>query len=228
MSENTHRFAVIGPFEVPKIPRERAVDCKLARKVVFDAAHAEARRRQWPDIKTAHGLYVFCLSTAPRVVYPYYVGQAGSQTLYKRSFQTTDKPSVYAEIMDEYRRAKALMYLLPLIVEDGEGTFVRFAKSGKGVRAIVNMAEEALIAMALQVNGDLWNVKHRRALDRFSIDGTRMSWGYETKAAKRFRMMLHQGWNSQRGDKKIKPADEVPEVPLEAAGLIGSELSPAE
>ena len=148
------------------------------------------------------------------------------QTLYKRAFQKKDKPAVYGQIMREFKTAKPLVYLLPLVVEDEEGTFVCFAKSGQRMQAIVNMAEESLIAMALHDNDELWNVQHSRALDRYSIDGTRTSWSTDTNAAKRFRAMLHQGRNSAKATRKIKPDVEVAAASIEAAGLVGAEASP--
>lgn len=188
MSE-PYRFATLGPFLVPrkKGVDGREIDFSCATAQVFDAAEDQANRKlEISDIRNAIGCYVFALKPpGGQVIWPYYVGQACKQTLAKRLFQRSDKPKKYNEILQEYNRAAAYVYLLPLITPSG-----RLAKLGTNQR-FMDQAEFALIGMALRVNRNLWNVKHRSGMESFGIDGTPQSTRRrDTDAALSFRRML--------------------------------------
>lgn len=189
-----YRFLSLGPYDVPVLKEKRAIDFETARDAVFEQAAADAKG--YGEIKEAIGCYVFCLSPSGSAVeWPYYVGQAARQTLFARTFQTTDKPALYNEILTYYYvRAKPIIYLLPLLTPQE-----RFARLGSN-QTRINNAEKMLIGMAWERNGDLWNIKHRGALEAFTIDGTAPTRGRESKAASRFRTLL--GFENIR-----KPAD---------------------
>jgi hypothetical protein len=165
-----YRFAVLGPFRVPirTVRNRRIVDFDSAANAVFDAAEEQCRIKLGiTGIRRAIGCYVFALKPSKTLrFWPYYVGQSCRQTLAQRVFQSTDKPTLYKEIVNEYRRAAAYFYLLPLLTEGA-----RFARVGTN-QQLINKAEYALIGMALNANPDLWNIKHRMQMESFSIDGT--------------------------------------------------------
>ncbi len=183
-----YRFAVLGPFPIPlkRYRRRRVVDFELATEQVFEAAEEQARQKLGvSDVHNAIGCYVFALKpSGGKVVWPYYVGQACRQTIAKRLFQKSDKPKKYNDILREYSRATSYVYLLPLLTPSG-----KFARIGTNQNRIDN-AEYALIGMALRVNYSLWNIKHRVALESFSIDGTPQAWRRDTGPALSFRRML--------------------------------------
>lgn len=181
---SSYRFRVLGPFDVPVAGEgdKRHIDCRPARRAVFSAADASVDGAF--EIKDAIGLYVFGLSTGRSRQWPYYVGKACKQSLWVRSFQLSDKPRVYSEILLEYQSAKPFMYLLPLLTPKRN-----VAKLGSNAKRI-KTAEEQLIGMALQANFDLWNVKHRASLESFSIDGVHTMPGKRSKAADEFRSLL--------------------------------------
>lgn len=99
---------------------------------------------------------------------------------------------------------------------DDDGDLTGLARSSARAQTAIDLAEQQLIGMALQVNDDLWNIKHRRKLDCFEIDGTRTSWRRDTRAAARFRAMLHHGWSAPA--RPIAPSADV-DAPVAAAGL---------
>lgn len=186
---NGYRFAVLGPFKVPtgRYGRRRVVDFEAACGKVFDAAEEQVRQKLGlEDVRNAVGCYVFALKPSKTLrFWPYYVGQSCRQTLAARIFQRTDKPRIYNEILNEYRKAAAYIYLLPLLTPGD-----RFARKGKNQRLIDN-AEYALIGMALNANPDLWNIQHRMQMEAFSIDGTPQSARTkDTAPAASFRRML--------------------------------------
>lgn len=185
---NPYRFAALGPFVVPtKVRyRRREIDFDLARDAVFDQAAKQAQRKLGiANIADAVGCYIFALKpSGGQTVWPYYVGQACRQTLYTRLFQASDKPKKYNEIMGEYRKARAYVYLFPLLT--GAGNLAKLGANQK----IINSAEFSLIGMALQVNYSLWNVKHRVGMERFTIDGTPQSARRDTVPAKSVRHLL--------------------------------------
>ena len=207
MGEN-YRFAVLGPFPVPlkRHRRRRVVDFDRATEHVFDLAEEQAHRKlHLRGIDEAIGCYVFALKpSGGQVIWPYYVGQSCRQTLHKRLFQLKDKPETYNGILREYERAIAYVYLLPLLTPGG-----KFAKLGSN-QTRINNAEHALIGMALRVNYSLWNIKHRVAMEAYTIDGTPPAGRRDTDPAASFRRML--GFSS-------KP---------KASGRVAGEMEPEE
>lgn len=183
-----YRFAALGPFVVPtKLRyRRRVVDFDHARDYVFEQAAEQARKKlRISNIEEAVGCYIFALKpSGGKEVWPYYVGQACRQTLHQRLFQKSDKPEKYNDIMGEYKKARVYVYLFPLLTAAGN-----LAKLGANQK-LINSAEFALIGMALQVNYDLWNVKHRVGMERFTIDGTPQSNRRDTDPAKSVRALL--------------------------------------
>jgi hypothetical protein len=183
-----YRFAALGPFHVPTgmYRKRRVVDFTTARDYVFEQAHEQAQRKLGEDnITAAVGCYIFALKpSGGQVIWPYYVGQACRQTLHQRLFQKIDKPKNYNEILNEYKKATAYVYLLPLLTPSG-----RLAKLGANQK-MINSAEFALIGMALRVNYSLWNIKHRAGIESFSIDGTPQSDRRDTLEALSVRRML--------------------------------------
>jgi hypothetical protein len=149
---------------------------------VFAAAEQAVRGRY--DIYSAIGCYVFGLSPRGSArPWPYYVGKACDQALYKRVFQLQDKPNVYDAILTEYAAARPFVYLLPLLTPSGAPA--RLKSNAKRIR----MAEHELIGTALRANVDLWNVQHRAALESFVIDGISAP-GRASAAAQLFSEML--------------------------------------
>lgn len=183
---DTYRFRVLGPFRVPTtiVRRRRKIDFSRARDVVFEQAHEVCG--ETCDISTAVGCYVFGLSPpgGPRTR-PYYVGQSRGQTLYARTFQKGDKPAVYNAILGQYERAAPFMFLLPLFTPSG-----RLAKLHSNKHRI-DLAEHTLIGAALRANPDLWNIKHRVAMEAFTIDGT-PGGSARSRASRAFAAMLNR------------------------------------
>ncbi len=179
-----YRLQVLGPFRVPTERRRgrRWIDCIPARDAVFEAAQESVGSRY--DMYDAIGCYIFGLSPRGARTWPYYVGKACDQTLYKRVFQLQDKRRLYRDILSEYDRATPFVYLLPLLTP--AGNLARLKSNGRRIQ----LAEQTLIGMALRVNPDLWNIQHRAALDSFSIDGISTSRGRQSEAAARLRTML--------------------------------------
>lgn len=170
----TYRFLCLGPFPFGwyRKRNKRLVHHLDGRNDVFDAA-ARPAEAEGVDISTAIGLYVMGLSPpGSPVTYPYYVGQAARQTLYQRSFQKIDKPQVYSAILNVYRKATPFMFLLPLVSESGTQVRVPKGQHKSQAERVIDDAEYMLISMAMRANPDIKNVQHRRALDRFEIDGT--------------------------------------------------------
>jgi hypothetical protein len=183
---DSYRFAALGPFVVPlkKYRKYRLIDFSAVGKV-FEEAEVESKKRLGiPGVTEAIGCYILALKpVGGQVIWPYYVGQTCGQTLGKRVFQKQDKVAKYGEIMKEYKKATAYIYLIPLIAPSGK----RFARKGTNSNRI-DKAEQALISMALRVNYFLWNIQHRN--ESFTIDGTPLSGRRDTKAALSMRRML--------------------------------------
>lgn len=205
MSDN-YRFAVLGPFAVPlkRFRRRRVVDFDSATLSVFEAADEQGRNKlSISGIGQAIGCYVFALKpSGGQVIWPYYVGQACRQSLQTRLFQLSDKPRTYNAILREYERAAAYVYLLPLLTPAG-----RLARLSSN-QARIDHAEHSLIGMALRVNYSLWNVKHRAAMEAYTIDGTPQSGRRDTVPASSFRHMLgfsHKPKSSGRAPGEIAP-----------------------
>lgn len=154
-------------------------------QTVYEEAENESQKRlKISGVTDAIGLYILALKpSGGQVIWPYYVGQTRDQTLGTRPFQKQDKVAKYDAIMKNYKKATAYLYLLPLITPSGK----RFARKGTNARHI-DLAEQALISMALRVNYALWNVKHRN--ETFTIDGTPLAGRRDTKAAISIRRML--------------------------------------
>ena len=226
MSDN-YRFAVLGPFPVPlkRFRRRRVVDFGRATTHVFDLAERQCRQKLGlAGVADAVGCYVFAMKpSGGQVIWPYYVGQSCKQTLATRLFQAKDKPATYNAILSEYERAAAYVFLLPLLTPGG-----RFAKLGSNAARIDN-AEYALIGMALRVNYSLWNVKHRVAMEAFTIDGTPQSGRRDTVPASSFRSMLGFSRKPKEGSRvgEILPvAQEADVLPPEAPVRDGAEPTP--
>lgn len=214
----TYRFAVLGPFPVPikKDRSQRRIDFSRATQDVFALAEDQAKQKlDVTDIRKAVGCYVFALKpSGGKVIWPYYVGQSCQQDLATRLFQLSDKPEKYNAILGEYKRAAAYMYLLPLLTPSG-----RLARVGTNQNRI-DHAEYALIGMALRVNYSLWNIKHRVAIESFSIDGTPQSERRrDTAPASSFRRMLgfaDRPRSSGRATGELEPGPQNTEdLPLE-------------
>ena len=217
----SYRFAVLGPFPVPlkRHRRRRVVDFDRATAHVFGLAEQQARSKlRLSALDEAIGCYVFALKpSGGQVIWPYYVGQSCRQTLQTRLFQTKDKPAIYNAILKEYDRAAAYVYLLPLLTPGG-----RFARLGSNQTRIDN-AEHALIGMALRVNYSLWNVKHRVAMEAYTIDGTPQSGRRDTDPAASFRRMLGFASKPKASERRTgeiepdaQPANSLPSAPPEA------------
>lgn len=209
-----HRFAVLGPFSVPtkRERNRRLVDFSIATERVFEPAEEQsAAKIGLTGVRNAIGCYLFALKPpGGPVIWPYYVGQSCRQTLAKRIFQASDKPRVYNAILNEYSRATAFVYLLPLLTSGG-----RFAKIGSN-QNIIDNAEYSLIGMALRVNTDLWNIQHRVSMESFTIDGTPQNAGRrDTTPAASFRRMLGFADYPKRG----RTRGEVQPQPQEATVL---------
>ena len=204
----SYRFQVLGPFTVPtsRSRGKREIDFARARDEVFEAAALAVRDRY--DITEAIGCYLFGLSPrgGPKT-WPYYVGKACEQTLYKRTFQPSDKPRIYNDILDEFDAARPFIYLLPLLTPSGLPA--RLNSNAKRIR----IAEQELIGMALRVNTDLWNIQHRAALESFVIDGITTS-GRVSEAAGAMRTMLDRAPRSRVVSNKttVASAGPMPEV----------------
>ena len=185
-----YRFKVLGPFKVPVSKKKRygkrAIDFTLARDEVFSTADEVCGSHF--NIKEAVGCYVFGLSpSGGSRTRAYYVGQASSQTLFDRVFQSNDKPALYNGILNWYEKATPFVYLLPLLTPTG-----RLAQLGADSSARkISLAEHDLIGMALRSNPDLWNIQHRVAMESFLIEGTPMHKGKKTRAAEGFGAMLN-------------------------------------
>jgi hypothetical protein len=185
MAQN-YRFQVLGPFRMSVERRSRGmrgIDCQQARDEVFEQAEEACGGKY--DVTKAIGCYVFGLSpSGASRIRPYYVGKACDQTLYKRVFQPTDKPGLYDEILNWYEKAAPFVFLLPLLTPSG--VLARLGSNGRRI----SLAEHTLIGMALHANPDLWNIKHRVALESFTVDGTAAASGRLSNAAAAFRSML--------------------------------------
>lgn len=203
----TYRLQVLGPFKVPTVRRRgrRHIDFDQARNAVFEAAQIALRGS---DIHDAIGCYIFGLSPRGAKTWPYYVGKACDQTLYKRVFQSQDKPRLYDDILTEYDRATPFVYLLPLLTP--AGNLARLKSNSRRI----HLAEQTLIGMALRVNPDLWNIQHRAALDSFTIDGISVSKGRRSDAAAKLRTMLDRAppakMRSSTPDLPLPPANSKP------------------
>lgn len=202
-----YRFAALGPFAVPlkKYRSYQLIDFDAVGKV-FEEAERECKRRlRLTGIADAIGCYVLALKphNAP-VIWPYYVGQTCGQTLGTRVFQKQDKVAKYKGIMMEYKRATAYLYLFPLVAPSGK----RFARQGTN-KGRIDKAEQALISMALRVNEALWNVQHRN--ESFTIDGTPLSQGKDTKAGASVRRMLGFA-EFERSKKVVGQIEALPQV----------------
>lgn len=188
-----YKFRCLGPFHFPtwRTTRgKRAIKHIEARNAVFGEAEKAAARIGIEDIYSAIGLYVMGLSPSGGArAWPYYVGKAAGQPLYKRTFQSTDKPEVYGDILTEYQKARPFMYLFPLVRNDGRQVSMPRAKHAT-VHKVIDDAEYMLIGMAMRVNPRLWNVQHKVSLERFVIDGTPQAKLRETQDARRFRQMM--------------------------------------
>jgi len=181
-----YRFTTLGPFAVPlkKFRKYRLIDFSSVGEV-FEEAERECKKRlHLTGVGDAPGCYILALKPFNSAqIWPYYVGQAREQPLGVRVLQKSDKVRKYKEIMKEYQRATAYIYLLPLLAPSGK----RFAKLETN-KTKIDKAEQALISMALRVNENLWNVQHRN--EDFTIDGTPMSNRRDTKAAASMRRLL--------------------------------------
>lgn len=187
-----YKFKCFGPYDVPVESDgsgKRVVDRIAARDAVFNSAQRDALRRNGIDIHDAIGLYVFGLSpSGSPVTWPYYVGKAASQTLFSRTFQAGDKPRVYSSIVNEYKRAKAFMYLFPLLTESGN--LARMTTKGTPVFRIIEEAEYMMIGHAMNVNPFIYNVQNVVSRNKFVIEGTPQALRNESVSAKSFRSMM--------------------------------------
>lgn len=80
--------------------------------------------------------------------------------------------------------------------------------------------------MALRVNYSLWNVKHRVAMEAFSIDGTPQSGRRDTTPALSLRRMFGFANNPRASGRTLGELEPTPQeagdLPAEAAGDAGS------
>lgn len=214
-----YRFISLGPYEIPTVPGERAIDFSCARDVVFEQAQFDANEHG--DIKSAIGCYVFALSPPGGPAHwPYYVGRASRQTLYRRLFQATDKPRLYQDIMQNsgYVRAKPLAYLLPLLTPTG-----RFAKLGTNCD-IIGKAEYMLIGVALKRNWALWNSKNRKSHERFVVEGVgaNRTPGRERQSIRAFKSMM----GLEQTAKKRKRGTSAPDSACSSSAELADALLP--
>lgn len=201
---DNYRLQVLGPFRVPTLRRyrRRHIDFENARDVVFEDAQRALINRY--DVRDAIGCYVFGLKPpGGSRSWPYYVGKACNQTLFKRVFQAQDKPKKYDDILSEFERATPFVYLLPLISPGGG--LARLGSDHNKRR--IGLAEQQLIGMALRVNPDLWNIQHRRALESFTIDGISKMPGRRSAAATLFRTMIDR---QPPKEMRARPAETLP------------------
>ncbi len=202
-----YQFQALGPFPVPVIQTDNRdwVDFDRAREAVFGNAQAATEGRY--DLREAIGVYGFGLSSPQgKRIRPHYVGKACDQTLHRRVFQPQDKAALYDDVLTSSKRAVPFVFLLPLLTPSGA-----LARLGSNARRI-GLAEQNLIGMALQVNPDLYNVKHRVALEAFTIDGVPS--GRRSEAATGFGAMLSCA-PSKRGVGRKGRVEAASEVPTE-------------
>jgi hypothetical protein len=178
-----YRFAPLGPFLLPRVHGQRALNFSLVEEVITDAID-EGERLLGIDIEEAAGLYVFSLRPSGGKSIPYYVGQTCSQSLPTRALRNNDKKGFYDTILQEcgYVRATPAITFLPLLTPTG-----RAASIGTN-SDLINAAEILLIGAAKTANEDLWNFKHNRDI-KFEILGLN-TMDLRVPTEKRFSEML--------------------------------------
>lgn len=149
-------FHPIGPFSLPLVQGNRALDYSYIEHTILEASE-QAERLFSIDLNDSYGLYVFSLAPpGSGRSYPYYVGKAVKQSLPDRALRNRDKKGFYDTILQQsgYLKARPQITLLPLITINGN-------PSRRGSNAtLIDHAEAMLIGAARQANIDLWNTQH--------------------------------------------------------------------
>jgi hypothetical protein len=148
-------FDVHGGFEIPR---------KANRHGDFSKSFWETVRKKDSDLPDACGCYVFALKHGENIV-PWYVGKTERQIFQKECFQAP-KINYYNEVLVDHS-GSALLFLLPRLT----GSREKFSKPSKLGYRDVEFLEIMLIALALERNSDLTNIKNTKLLREMIVPG---------------------------------------------------------
>jgi hypothetical protein len=153
----TYKFVPLGPYALPLVQGQRAIDYSVIEDVISTASE-DAERLLKIDLENSIGLYIFSLKVSGISWLPYYVGQAWGQALPSRAIKNKDKKGHYDTILQEcgYVRASPCITFLPLLTPTGRSAAM------KSNHKMITDAEIMLIGACKTANSDLWNLKHNK------------------------------------------------------------------
>ncbi len=148
------KFTIYGGFEIKRKRNGHGVfDSKFWKRV------AKARKA----LPKACGCYVFAMQHGQNIV-AWYIGKTEKNTFERECFQAT-KINYYNEALID-RKGTPLLFLLPRLTAGN-----RFSKPSSGKYRDVDYLETMLIAMALEKNKGLFNIKKIKLLREMVVPG---------------------------------------------------------
>ncbi len=160
------KFDVYGPFEIPK--GNRGLIVKDGISDFWAGMDSKV-----PGLAIASGCYVFATKSSggPKAT-PWYVGKA-EKTSFKTEVLNSSNISKYNQVLDEFERAKPMLFLLPQIDSNH-----KFRKKTLSKRPAIGELESMLIGMGITQNEDLLNIsgtKMQRKLEVAGFFNTRLA-----------------------------------------------------
>ena len=149
------QFDVFGGFPIVR-KRNRHGDFGETFWVYVREAESEL-----PD---ACGCYIFAIQNGNNIV-PWYVGKTERRTFRHECFQPT-KINYYNEALIDHRGAP-LIFLIARLTGSGE----KFSKPTAGSYRDIDYLETLLIGMALEKNGNIYNVRKTSLLKEMIVPG---------------------------------------------------------
>jgi len=150
------KFAIHGPFEIPRGKKGLITDVKQFWK--------ELAEYGGEGLLKAHGVYVFAIK-GPRTdkSKPWYVGKASKN--FRQEALNAENIRKYNGKLDETRRGKPWLFLLPELTESG----ARFARKADSV--YTKELELMLIRRGLRANPDLLNLANTKMTREIEVAG---------------------------------------------------------
>ncbi len=130
----------------------------------FDEAFRRSVKESENELPDACGCSIFAIQNGNNIV-PWYVGKTERRTFKNECFQPT-KINYDKEALVDHRGAP-LLFLLPRLTASGK----KFSKPTAGSYKDIDYLETLLIGMALEKNGEIFNVRKTALLREMVVPG---------------------------------------------------------
>jgi len=174
------RFAVYGPFELPRKRKGKIADDNGKIRKFWKDIDDEV-----PGLPNAIGCYVFCVYSKP-----WYVGRT-TNSFQKECYK--GKLQVYENVYDKIKQGKPQLFFLAQENPSGKG-FRKPPKDKRSKDLLIHNLEVILIGMALEINPDVLNKKDTVWRKNLEVEG--FLWSKHSrggKDAKQLRKMFGMG-----------------------------------